>query len=297
MSRLQRPSPVRALGVAAALVFAFAASTAAAAPPVWHVHGANADITLFGSVHLLDQSTEWKTPELIGDVAKADSIWFEVPIDPSAQTSAAADALKKGVLPADQTLAAILSPSAEQELAQVSAAEGVSPAALQRMKPWLAELMISLAYFQHHGAQAELGVEQQLSAAAPPSAKRQAFETVEEQIGFLADAPMKDQLESLDETLREIETDPGMFERLVSAWSRGDVAAIRKEAILPLQREAPGVYRRLLVDRNRRWVGDIERLLKTGSGHILIVVGVGHLVGPDSVPALLRKDGIKVEGP
>ena len=33
------------------------------------------------------------------------------------------------------------------------------------------------------------------------------------------------------------------------------------------------------------------------SGSTVIVVGVGHLIGPDSVPALLRARGVKVEGP
>ena len=34
-----------------------------------------------------------------------------------------------------------------------------------------------------------------------------------------------------------------------------------------------------------------------GSGQAVMVVGVGHLIGPDSVPALLRKQGFRVEGP
>ncbi len=32
-----------------------------------------------------------------------------------------------------------------------------------------------------------------------------------------------------------------------------------------------------------------------GSGRTLIVVGAGHLVGPDGVPTLLEAEGIQVE--
>jgi uncharacterized protein YbaP (TraB family) len=34
-----------------------------------------------------------------------------------------------------------------------------------------------------------------------------------------------------------------------------------------------------------------------GKGEAVMVVGVGHLVGPDSVPALLRARGVSVDGP
>ncbi len=63
-----------------------------------------------------------------------------------------------------------------------------------------------------------------------------------------------------------------------------------------LKIDTPGVYRTLVVDRNRRWADQIQQLLGDDK-RIFIVVGVGHLVGPDSVPALLRARGIKVEGP
>ena len=65
---------------------------------------------------------------------------------------------------------------------------------------------------------------------------------------------------------------------------------------MPTKRDTPGVYQRLLVARNRRFAARIEAMLQ-GSGRAFVVVGVGHLVGPDSVPALLRRDGVAVDGP
>jgi hypothetical protein len=63
-----------------------------------------------------------------------------------------------------------------------------------------------------------------------------------------------------------------------------------------MMKQAPGEYRLLVVARNRRWLGQILKRLD-GKGEAVMVVGVGHLVGPDSVPALLRARGISVEGP
>ncbi len=286
---------MRLIALAAALSFAAFAS-AAAAPPIWHVKGPHAQITLFGSVHLLSRATDWRTPAFDADLAKADEVWFEIPFDAAAQAEAGRIALKRGLLPAGQTLSALLNPDERAGVAHLEAVEGLQPAAIDRMQPWLADTTLSIVYFEKRGADASLGVEEQIASGLPSTVGRGAFETAEQQIGFFADLPVKDQLESLDETLKEIEKDPGAFERLSSAWSRGDVGAIDREAVQELKDEAPGVYQRLVVDRNRRWVDRIGQLLQDDK-RIFIVVGVGHLVGPDSVPALLRARGIKVEGP
>jgi len=278
------------------------AAPALADPPIWHVRGAKTDVTLFGSVHLLSADTTWLTPALAHDLSDADAIWFEIPIDAVGQAEAAQLALARGLLPADQTLSATVGPTVWAKLEHTARALKVPPQNLERLKPWLAELTLSVLAFQAEGARADLGVEQQLAKAAPPTTRREAFETIAEQIGFFADAPMADQIESLNETLDEIQDDPDEFKRLAADWARGDVQAIEDEALGPMKREAPDVYKRLLVERNKRFAQRIEAVLK-GDGvhqpatHILIVVGVGHLVGPDSVPALLRKDGLQVEGP
>jgi hypothetical protein len=55
----------------------------------------------------------------------------------------------------------------------------------------------------------------------------------------------------------------------------------------------PKLYQTLIVDRNNKWVKDIEGYLN-GSGNTMVVVGAAHLVGDNSVVDLLRKRGYKV---
>jgi uncharacterized protein YbaP (TraB family) len=254
------------------------ASPALADPPIWHVVSGKTDIALFGSVHLLSADTTWLTPALAQDLANADAVWFEIPIDAAGQAEAAQLALQRGLLPAGQTLSQTVGPTVWAKVERTAKAVNLPPQSLQRLKPWLAELTLSVLDFQGQGARADLGVEQQLAKAAPMTARREAFETIAEQIGFFADAPMSDQVESLNETLDEIDDDPDEFKRLAADWARGDVHAIEVEALGPMQREAPEVYKRLLVDRNKRFAQRIETLLKSDGGqparHILIVVGV-----------------------
>jgi hypothetical protein len=101
---------------------------------------------------------------------------------------------------------------------------------------------------------------------------------------------------SLRETLDELAQGPRVYQRVVRAWMAGDPAAIRREALAPMIKQAPGVYKTLVVERNRRWADILTERLR-GSGEAVVVVGVGHLVGPDSLPALLRAKGFEVEGP
>ena len=90
--------------------------------------------------------------------------------------------------------------------------------------------------------------------------------------------------------------DPAYYDRLIDAWAGGDTRAIEDLGLTPMKQVSIYLYDRLIVQRNRRWVETIAERMQ-GSGETVIVVGVGHLVGPDSVPALLRARGFTVEGP
>ena len=52
----------------------------------------------------------------------------------------------------------------------------------------------------------------------------------------------------------------------------------------------------LLVARNRNWVPQLKAMLASGKTHF-VTVGIGHLVGRDSVVAMLRAKGYRVTGP
>jgi uncharacterized protein YbaP (TraB family) len=46
--------------------------------------------------------------------------------------------------------------------------------------------------------------------------------------------------------------------------------------------------------RNIDWVNKIEEMMSEDK-NILVIVGAGHLVGPDSVVALLKEKGYRVK--
>jgi uncharacterized protein len=277
----------------AALAFGGAAR---AQPPIWIVRDADSEIVLFGSVHVLPQGLDWEPKPLAQAIAKADDLWFELPIDAGSEAEIASLAAAHGVLPEGKSLSAMLSPAGAQRLNRANQRYGLSPAFVDRFEPWFAEVLLAGAEFRQAGADADSGVEKALSASAPATAARRAFETPAEQIGLFDSAPAAEQVASLEESLKEAEEKPEAYDDLVAAWMAGDLKALDREALDPMRTTTPKLYRRLVVERNERWIKVIEARLH-GSGRSVIVVGVGHLTGRDGLPTRLRALGYSVEGP
>lgn len=284
------------LAVLAALSLLFAPLSALADPPVWTIHDADSTIVLFGSVHILKPDTNWQPKALTQALAKADDLWFEIPLDDTTQAQASQAALQHGLLPQGQTLSGLLDPKDRDRLARLAAKLKLPMASLDRLQPWLADTTLSDTLLLQQGAQTDSGVEETLQKEVPASVPRHAFETAAGQIAMLADAPREAQLASLKDTLKTAEEEPGQFAKLISLWMKGDAKGLDREAVEDLRHVSPELYDIMIKRRNTAWVDQILVRLK-GSGETVMVVGVGHLVGPDSVPAMLRARGIKVDGP
>ena len=80
---------------------------------------------------------------------------------------------------------------------------------------------------------------------------------------------------------------------LVKLWKAGNAKGLH-ELLFKSFKDYPDLYDRLLIQRNKKWVEEIETLMRENK-NILFVVGAGHLVGPESVVDLLKKRGYKVK--
>jgi hypothetical protein len=83
------------------------------------------------------------------------------------------------------------------------------------------------------------------------------------------------------------------MQTMMDAWRRGDTALLDKE----LQTEFnpyPDIYQAILVQRNKSWIPQLEKLAGSGKQYF-VVVGALHLIGADGVLALMQKDGYKIE--
>jgi uncharacterized protein YbaP (TraB family) len=263
---------------------------------VWVAHGDHATVTIFGSVHILPDKLDWE-PQALKDALKdADELWFETPIDASDLLDAARLALARGLLPPNESLLALLpDDQARAQLKDVAASLNVPIIQLDRLRPWLAELTLAQAAYAREGASADQGVERQLADGAQ-QAERHAFETAQQQIAMFADTPVPDQVASLMDSIQQMQDDPGAFSRLTREWLAGDLKGIDKDGVQTLRKTSPALFKVLLTDRNAAWRATVLKRLQ-GRGKVVVVVGVGHLVGPGGLPQLLRDSGVRVDGP
>jgi uncharacterized protein YbaP (TraB family) len=280
-------------GLVAALVLAVPAH---AEPPIWTVRDGDSEMLIFGSIHVLPPGLAWRPAALDAGLQAADDLWFELPSGPEAEQEIARLAAASGILPPGQSLFRILEPRDAELLIRAADGLGVDKTTLDRLEPWLAEVALAGAAYKAAGGDTQYGVEKIVEATAPATVRRRAFETPAEQLRLFDQSPQAEQIASLNQTVRDLAEDPDAYSKLVRAWLEGDAGALDREALEPLRQASPGVFQRLVTQRNANWTKALDARLK-GKGRTVVVVGVGHLVGEGSLPARLRALGYSVTGP
>jgi uncharacterized protein len=267
-----------------------------ATPSLWHVKAAQGEVYLLGSVHVLPPNLHWQTPAITRALSRSDVFVFEVSEDAAALAQLNTLMQAQGFLPAGQTLRAQLHSSARADYDAAVAASGLSATSMERERPWLAGLQLMFAQIAKLNFAAGNGVDSVLMEDAAKNHKQMRYlETIPEQFALLAPDDRALEVEEFESGLRDLRTIADDLEPMIRAWGSGDQAKLDKLINGDLD-EFPQARKMLLDDRNKRWLPQIEAMLK--EKHVFFVtVGAGHLTGPLGVPALLRAAGYKVEEP
>lgn len=263
-------------------------------PAVWSVQGKYNTLYLVGTVHFL-RPEDTLPGSIEAAYGRSEKLLMEIDMDDLDLGGAQQTMLQLGLLPAEDSLRKQLGEPAYAKLQQRAGKLGLDAAMLDRMQPWLAALMLEQLQLTQMGMQAESGVEQQLLLKAQSDGKDiEGLETFQEQLGLFASFSPEQQRQLLLYSLDDLEQSDAQLQAVLSAWRNGDVAAMQEQ----LQTELlayPQLYRALTVDRNRRWIATLKKLLEQSRDDYLVAVGALHLVGDDSVVELLRRAGYRVE--
>ena len=274
------------------------ASRGAGEPALWTLSDEDTTLHIFGTVHLLRPGLDWRSDALDAALTDADTIVFEADVTSQA---AASEMMKfistEGMLGGGQQLSSLLSDLEKAELQKALDHVGLPLGAIEPMKPWWAAVNLSVLQIQSEGYDPNSGVEMVIGAEAREADKSfEYLETIDEQLGRLANMPTDVQVDFLISSAESIEEGGDVLDTLVSEWVDGDVNGIGLLMSNPDMMGSDEVYDALLKARNEIWVGKIEAMLDE-PGTSLIAVGAGHLAGDDSVIKLLEAKGYEVEGP
>lgn len=259
---------------------------------LWSLKGKTNTVYLLGSVHFLNEAEQ--LPAALDQAYKeAEVLLMEIDMDDLDPGETQQITLELGMLPAGQSLEQQLGKPTYARLVTRAQELGIDPVLLNRFQPWFAAMTLVQLQLMKMGLAPTSGIEQRFTARAVADKKPiHGLETLREQLTMLAGLPDKQQREFLLYSIEDADRIAQEIDELLSAWRRGDskaLAALLAEGFA----QYPDLYRPLTTERNRRWLGQVEALLDDRDDY-LVVVGTLHLVGKDSLIALLEGKGHKV---
>ena len=118
------------------------------------------------------------------------------------------------------------------------------------------------------------------------------LESIDEQIGFLANMGEGNESEFVLVSLKDLEKTE-MLEEMITAWRSGDDKMLSKLFVEDMKEMSPALYENLLVKRNNNWLPIIEGMFEQ-EGTEFVLVGAAHLGGEDGLVELLAGKGYEV---
>jgi hypothetical protein len=258
--------------------------TAPGAPPSY----------LMGSLHVLTPDYYPLSPRIEEAFATSKVLITEADIDEVNNPATLMALMGKALLTDGRTLDQVIAPELYKQVVERADQVGLPRVAVQRMKPWMVALVLTAPALQAAGFKAEHGVDKHFyDRAKKDGSERRALETVAFQFDRMDLMSAAEQEALLRSTIEDLDTQTSNVKTMAEAWKKGDAAALEK-LLLASMKSSPDLYQRMLVDRNASWVSHVEACI-TEKTSCFVVVGAAHLVGDDSLVAMLRKKGYKVE--
>lgn len=264
-------------------------------PALWRIQRGAATVYLFGSLHVLPAGYTWSTPAIDAAKAASDGFIFEVPVDDAALKDEKQFIIANGLLSKSQTLRGILTASEYQTYSAVLRRAGMRQEQFERFRPWLAAVVLGLAYLHSDDLKMLRGADDDLMDYARDHGHPLLYlESVRDQMELLTRGDASDQLKALKSLIVALPRSKDQEKDLLGKWASGDATGLTQllEGYFRGHREAQDL---LINSRNRNWLPVIARALARPDGTTMITVGAAHIGGSNGLVALLCRDGYVVE--
>ena len=289
---LSRRAATAALAVSLFSISLLAIADADSPSSVWLISSGEQKVYLGGTVHLLRPS-DFPLPEQYEQAyLDADKLYFETDISGMSDIGTQTRMLQRLTYQDERTLQSVLNEQAYSALASHLQNAGLPIAMVQKFKPGLLISTLSVIEMQKMGFSPQ-GVDSFFNTRAREDGKAVGeFESIDDQIGFLAAMGEGNESEFIMLSLQDLEKTE-MLEQLIDAWRTGDNDKLSALFIDDMKELSKELYQNILVDRNNDWLPKIEAMFSQ-QGTEFVLVGAAHLVGEDGLLQLLAGKGYTI---
>jgi len=261
---------------------------------LWKVAGDKNTVYILGSIHLLKRDRAVLKPIIQEVFTDSKRLVLEIDLLKEGPEKFQQLLMQKGIDGDGKQLQQQLSPETYKLAAERADDLGIELKLLAPFKPWVVALTMVVMQLQKWGYDPNLGIDHQLARRAKQASKPVAgLETAEFQIDIFSRLTAPEQDMFLRQSLLEMDQLEKSVDDVVAVWENGDIAR-GEQLFLQSMLAYPELKAKVLDERNRSWIGQIERFLKEDED-ILVVVGAAHLVGKEGVIELLKARGHKLE--
>lgn len=161
---------------------------------------------------------------------------------------------------------------------------------LQRAKPYF---LVALIYPKMMNCQSPAGVEEELLKIAKEDKKEiKGLETIQFQASVFDSIPYEWQAKELLKNIDSFSVYKNEFDEMIHLYKNQQLDSMQN--LVGASEFGSEKYEDLLLnDRNKKWVKELNEIMKTES--VFVAVGAGHLAGNEGLINLLKKEGYKVE--
>lgn len=266
---------------------------------VTEVNGRGHTQYLFGTMHVGLPEFYPLEPRIVDAVKAASTLALE--IDPAEPATEMAQAMvRQGMISPGGAGYERMAPARRAKLDAALQQAGIDGETAHVLNPAMLAALISLSQYQKLGYRADLSADAWLAQLARQGSTRvMALETVDSQLGEFKKLKSAEQWGFLDESLDNLASGEELDEAraLVNAWAHADRAAL--DALAARAEDDDSVsgkfMREVLLDGRNGALADKLVVLLKKEKKTVAAIGLLHLLGKRSVPALLQAKGYRVE--
>lgn len=243
---------------------------------------------LYGTVHVISQEDYFLGKNVSKKINNSDELIMEIDLDNMDIMSIA----KISVLPDGKLIKDYMNDT-DYNILQSFMEDSIGikkftfENAYGKLKPFFLEQLI---YYKFLGQEKESYEQNFKKIAEDKKIQISGLETYEEQLKFIDEIPIEDQLKSMVKTIKNYSSETAKLNQLVKDYKAQNITALTES----FESDEDQKLKIKLIDkRNQNWIPKLKSIMKNKS--CFVAVGAGHLGGDFGLINLLKKQGYTVE--